>query len=77
MAKCPICSTHVEDTRFLEKYVSSFNNQEYKLYHCPNCDLQWWEPLKMIPEFYEIPNELRLKYQKGLSKIEFYQQPFF
>jgi len=53
MAKCPICETIVNDNQFLEKYISPFNNQEYKLYHCPNCDLQWWEPLKMVPEFYE------------------------
>ena len=51
MPKCPICETKV--TNYIETYVSNFNNQEYKLYHCPNCDLQWWEPLKMIPEFYE------------------------
>jgi len=22
-------------------------------YECPNCDVHWWEPLKIIPEFYE------------------------
>ena len=51
MPKCPICETKV--SKHIETYKSDFNNQEYKLYHCPNCDLQWWEPLKMIPEFYE------------------------
>ncbi|MCS7232215.1 MAG: class I SAM-dependent methyltransferase, partial [Elusimicrobiota bacterium] len=30
---------------------------EYKLYHCPKCDLQWWEPLKIVPEFYEQEGE--------------------
>lgn len=50
---CPTCETGVEENNYREKYLSPFNNQEYKLYHCKNCDLQWWEPLKIIPEFYE------------------------
>ena len=51
--KCPICYTEVEDRNFKETYVSPYNNQEYKRYECPNCDVHWWEPLKIIPEFYE------------------------
>ncbi len=51
--KCPICYTEVEEKNFKEIYVSPYNNQEYKRYECPNCDVHWWEPLKIIPEFYE------------------------
>jgi len=51
--KCPICNTEVEERNFKETYVSPYNNQEYKRYECPNCDVHWWEPLKIIPEFYE------------------------
>jgi 2-polyprenyl-3-methyl-5-hydroxy-6-metoxy-1,4-benzoquinol methylase len=51
--KCPICYTEVEERSFKETYVSPYNNQEYKRYECPNCDVHWWEPLKIIPEFYE------------------------
>jgi len=51
--KCPICHTEVEERNFKETYVSPYNNQEYKRYECPNCDVHWWEPLKIIPEFYE------------------------
>jgi 2-polyprenyl-3-methyl-5-hydroxy-6-metoxy-1,4-benzoquinol methylase len=51
--KCPICYTKVEERNFKETYVSPYNNQEYKRYECPNCDVHWWEPLKIIPEFYE------------------------
>jgi SAM-dependent methyltransferase len=50
---CPICRTSVEAGSFKEVYVSPYNNQEYKRYECPNCDVHWWEPLKIIPEFYE------------------------
>jgi SAM-dependent methyltransferase len=53
MLTCPICGTELEAGSFKEVYVSPYNNQEYKRYECPNCDVHWWEPLKMIPEFYE------------------------
>lgn len=55
--KCPVCGTRKESREYIEAYVSTFNNQEYKLYHCKTCDLQWWEPLKIIPEFYEQEGE--------------------
>jgi len=50
---CPICGASVKPDIFLESYISPYNREEYKLYECPNCLLQWWEPLKMIKEFYE------------------------
>ncbi|MCS7233886.1 MAG: class I SAM-dependent methyltransferase [Synergistetes bacterium] len=53
MPKCPICGNLRSDESFIETYVSSFNNQEYKLYSCDSCYLEWWEPLKIIPCYYE------------------------
>jgi SAM-dependent methyltransferase len=50
---CPICKVEVEAPSFKEVYASPYNNQEYKRYECPNCDVHWWEPLKIIPEFYD------------------------
>jgi len=50
---CPICGNSINLNNFLENYLSPYNKQEYKLYECHNCFLQWWEPLKAIPEFYE------------------------
>jgi len=50
---CPICETPTDARAFLQTYISPYNNQEYKMYECSNCQVQWWEPLKMIPEFYE------------------------
>ena len=50
---CPICGTELEAGSFKEVYVSPYNKKEYKRYECPNCDVHWWEPLKIIPEFYE------------------------
>jgi 2-polyprenyl-3-methyl-5-hydroxy-6-metoxy-1,4-benzoquinol methylase len=50
---CPVCETPTNAKSFLQTYISPYNNQEYKMYECANCQVQWWEPLKMIPEFYE------------------------
>jgi len=54
--KCPLCYTKVEERNFKETYASPYNSQERKCYECPNCDVHWWEPLKIIPEFY-VGNE--------------------
>lgn len=62
MPNCPICNQKIKKEKFREKFFSSFSNLEYKLYHCQGCDLQWWEPLKMIPEFYEREGEKIYKY---------------
>ena len=51
MPECSICKTVV--TSHTEVYTSPYNMQEYKKYECPTCDVHWWEPLKIIPEFYE------------------------
>jgi len=77
MPKCPICETKV--SKYIETYVSGFNNQEYKLYHCPNCDLQWWEPLQMIPEFYENEIfEMYADFHRGFRKeVSYYHRKFF
>ncbi len=57
MIECNICETEVSENEYLEIFISNFNKQEYKLYECSNCKLQWWEPLKIIPEFYEQEGE--------------------
>lgn len=54
---CPVCGKDVEAKAYRKTYVSDWNKKEYKLYHCPSCDLQWWEPLKVEPEFYEEEGE--------------------
>jgi glycosyltransferase involved in cell wall biosynthesis len=51
--KCPILYPEVEERNFKETYISPYNNQDYKRYDCPNCDVHWWRPLKIIPEFYK------------------------
>jgi len=79
MPKCPICETFVEDNSYTETYTSPFNNQEYKKYECPNCELHWWEPLKIIPEFYESEVfDAYLAFHEGLRLgLSKWHKPFF
>jgi len=76
---CPICGAGVEESSFKEVYVSPYNNQEYKRYECPNCDVHWWEPLKIIPEFYE--NEVFEGYdafhERVGTRLREYHKAFF
>lgn len=78
MAICPSCGFYKENSDVLEKFVSPFNNQEYKLYHCLKCDLQWWEPLKMVPEFYEKSGvEFYETFHEGVDRtLPYYQKEF-
>lgn len=48
--KCPVCE---EDIKRDCLKVYFFNNENYKLYHCLRCGIQFWHPLKIIPGFYE------------------------
>ncbi len=77
--KCPICYTEVEERSFKETYVSPYNNQEYKRYECPNCDVHWWEPLKIIPEFYESEVfESYIAFHEGIgTRLREYHKAFF
>jgi SAM-dependent methyltransferase len=76
---CPICGTEVEASSFKEVYVSPYNNQEYKRYECPNCDVHWWEPRKIIPEFYESEVlELYTAFHEGVgTRLGEYHKAFF
>jgi 2-polyprenyl-3-methyl-5-hydroxy-6-metoxy-1,4-benzoquinol methylase len=75
---CPICNTSTSARAFLQTYISPYNKQEYKMYECLNCQVQWWEPLKMIPEFYESEVfEAYISYHEGVRKLPSWCKPFF
>ena len=76
--QCPICEAEVKKDEFKEVYVSPYNNQEYKRYECPNCDVHWWEPLKIIPEFYESEVfEAYTAFHEGIRELPEWCKPFF
>jgi len=76
--RCPICLTEVAKENYSETYISPYNNQEYKRYECPNCDVHWWEPLKIIPEFYESEVfEAYTAFHEGIRELPEWCKPFF
>jgi hypothetical protein len=50
--KGPICYAEVGKRNFKETHISPYNNKEYECYKCPNCNVHWWELLKIVPESY-------------------------
>ena len=79
MNQCPICLNEVDEKDYKEIYISPYNNQEYKRYECSNCDLHWWEPLKIIPEFYESEafDSYIAFHTVQRSRLETNHEPFF
>ena len=51
--RCPSCNSVSIVEYHGIKFNSSFQNLEYFLKLCKDCDLIFWYPLKIIPEFYE------------------------
>lgn len=75
---CPICATTVNEKDYKKTFISHYNNQEYKLYHCSACSLEFWSPLKVVPEFYD--SEIfqgYILFHEGLRKLPHWQRPFF
>ena len=76
---CPICDSN--DVGYKRDYLFSYEayNIRYKLYECHNCKLEWWEPLKIIPEVYE--NEVFQFYEYFhtglLDELSPHHKPFF
>lgn len=78
MLRCPICSEKVKKEDYKETYISPYNNQEYKRYECPSCDVHWWEPMRIIPEFYENETfEGYLSFHLGIRDLPKWSRCFF
>ncbi|MEM4396458.1 MAG: class I SAM-dependent methyltransferase [Candidatus Woesearchaeota archaeon] len=50
---CPICKNVILYSQYKQAYTSVFKNKKYYLYHCSHCNVKFWYPLKIEPEFYE------------------------
>lgn len=60
--QCPLCQAN--KTNFLEKY--SIETEDYSLYHCLSCDVQFWYPIKTPgAEWYE-KNETYLSWDGSI-----------
>ena len=77
MISCPICATSTT-TNSINSFESSYNEEKYQLYHCDNCSLEYWSPLKIIPEFYSSEGyEAYTGYHSGTRPFPQWALPFF
>ncbi len=76
---CPICNTSILENEYIEIYIPKLlNKDEYKLYHCTTCEIEFWSPLSIIPDFYENNgNEAYEIFHSGLRDVPYWQKPFF
>jgi len=49
---CPSCGNAYVKKHF-RRYTSPIDRQEYKAYHCRDCDLEFWSPRKLEKALYE------------------------
>lgn len=70
--QCPLCQG--KETNFLEKY--SIETEDYSLYHCLSCDVQFWHPIKTPgAEWYE-KSLLYLGFSTNVGKIGWNHKQF-
>ena len=69
-ATCPLCEKQVDELRYLLEHGS------YKLYACPDCDMQFWSPRELVRSFYEDGDQYTRSHI-GAGKLEAYHRSFF
>jgi len=79
--KCPVCLSEVQP-QLVETHIDPIEDKEYKIYFCPNCEVEFSEPMKNPgPGYYQKFTDLwgyrgktvllpkwRLRYLKMLCK---------
>ncbi|MCL5073713.1 MAG: class I SAM-dependent methyltransferase [Actinobacteria bacterium] len=74
---CSCCGSSV-DAKPCRKFFSKVAEQEYSLYHCSECDLMFWMPLKIRPELYDNQAFGYIDFHYGLrKKLPYYSKAFF
>lgn len=65
---CPSCFFQLPE-KSLKTHKSTLSHQEYFLYHCTQCDLQFWDPMKIIPAVYEEALEWQYDLRHDSSNV--------
>jgi len=50
---CAGCRKEIDQDRVIQRFLYQPNGQEYQLYHCSQCELDFWWPLEFYSKFYE------------------------
>ncbi len=75
--ECIICRELLLDQSFIKIFKYAKNGQEYRLYYCPKCDLQFWWPLRFYARFYEAELPEHELLTLGIRPLPFYAVDFF
>jgi 2-polyprenyl-3-methyl-5-hydroxy-6-metoxy-1,4-benzoquinol methylase len=51
--ECPVCLNEVQP-KLVETHIDPIENKEYKIYSCPNCEVEFSEPMKSATQEYQI-----------------------
>jgi len=74
---CPTCQ-HNSGNRIIFTHTSSWKKTEFSCYHCPQCQLEFWWPLVIIPEFYSDEGFAAYSdYHSGNRPFPPWAKPFF
>lgn len=76
--QCPGCGFSGPQI-FRETFRDPYFGQDYRLFECSQCGLQYWEPRRIIPEFYERAylREYRARHEGRLKRLKYYHLEFF
>src|SRR5208283_742388 len=74
---CPSCKSRVT-TNPVRTFRSATAGRDFQLYSCDQCDLMFWEPRALDPEFYAGNKLGYAAFHYNLRKtLPFYSKPFF
>lgn len=75
---CPGCGTSPSEWPGLRAHVSRYDGTRYQLHRCSRCDLAFWSPLRLIPEYYEQEGlEAYENFHAGTRPFPRWALPFF
>lgn len=68
---CPACERGQRQTLSLMTY------RKYRLYHCDECDLQYWYPRDNLDSSYYESSKIYAEHHLGTGQIQKWHKPFF
>ncbi|MDD5433088.1 MAG: class I SAM-dependent methyltransferase [Candidatus Pacebacteria bacterium] len=76
---CPVCEIKIGSDNSIKIYTDKADNQNYKLYHCDNCDLEFWNPRKIAPDFYidQAGGLYDIRHDIGFKEPPYWTNTFF
>ncbi len=76
--RCPVCRENTSPAGMTHHHVASHVDATYTLHGCPSCKLEFWTPLKAIPEVYaDEVFDAYVDYHAGTRPFPRWAEPMF